>query len=713
MSEFVLEEDPNTDDEMSYSRTHPVIAGNLLNADQAGAIGVPVEGDDDDMFKTEDAESVQFMATKPWKGAIKEPSNKPRINPSAPDERLQLEWIYGYRGYDSRSNVMYNAAGRVVYPVAAVVVVYDPKSHSQEHFFGHNDDVICIAQHPLDKNIFASGQVATIIDRMGTPPHICVWDSSDMKQVWQLPNAHMRAVRTLGFSCDGKYLASVGDDDNYTVKIWDWQNKKVLATQKGDSNQIITLRWSNVDPKSFVTVGKNHIFAWSFNNGALTKTKARLGNYPWQTFNNLCFSEKGYACVGGRDGSLYVLVDGDCRFVMKNLHKSDLQAMERHPGGIVTGGGDGLVHFLDSKLQVVKSLKVGGKVRALYPEYERLLVGTHNGEIYQLGNWANSPDNVDEAPVVKGHFDGELWAMDPHPNNNNFATAGEDNSIFLFDLNAHTITKQTIISDKAGPALKVRKACSSTHCAPNQCARALAFSPDGREFIIGTNKGEVAVFRTEDMSVVARHDLNRFGKRQVTNQTENWIQTIKYSPTGNLVAVGTHGMVIVLLDPCSGYTPKGTLTAHNAAVLNMDFSSDGMALQSNCLAYELLFHSVDEKNPKTSKQNPSGASQYRDVKWATQTCLFGWPVQGVFDPTQDGSDVNSGDANRARTLYATGDDYGLVNLYRYPVVANTHEKRTGAAHASHVVTVRFTPDGQRLISTGGADKSVCQWRVAK
>lgn len=710
--EFVLEEDANTDDEVTFQRARPVKSGNLLNADHATAVGVSAaDGDEEDEWAKADSESVSFMATKPWKGAIKEPTNKPPINSAVPDPKLQLEWIYGYRGHDSRSNVAYNNAGHIVYPMAGVCVVYDSKSHSQEHFFGHNDDVICLAQHPLDKNIFATGQVATIVDRIGTPPHICIWDSTDLKQMWVLPNAHIRAVRTLGFSCDGKYLASVGDDDNFTIKVWDWKNKKVVATTKGDSNQIIALRWSNLDPKTFVTVGKNHIFYWTFD-GTLTKKKGKLGSYPWQTFNNLCFSEKGYACVGSRDGSLYVLVDGEAKKVIKNLHASELQTLERHPSGIVSGGADGKVQFLDSKLNVSKTIQFKGKIRAVYPDNEKLLVGTHNGKLFELHNWSNAGDNADNlAPIVEGHFDGELWAMSPHPNGLEFATAGEDNTIFFFDMDKHKATKRTIISSKGGPALKVRKACSLTHSAPNQCARALAFSPDGSEFIIGNNKGEVLVFKTEDLSLVASHDLNKYGKRQVDNQTENWIQTIKYSPSGQLVAVGTHGMVIVLLDPQEGYKPKASLTAHNSAVTNVDFSADGAALQSNCLAYELLFHSVDEKEPKNSKHNPSGATQLRDTKWESQNCLFGWPVQGVFDPTQDGSDVNSGDANADRTLYVTGDDYGLVNLYRYPVLANTHGKRTAAAHSSHVVTVRFSPDGKRVISTGGGDKSVCQWKL--
>ncbi len=44
----------------------------------------------------------QFMAVKPWIGAIKEPSSHPPVNPSPPDARYNLEYVYGYRCEDSR-----------------------------------------------------------------------------------------------------------------------------------------------------------------------------------------------------------------------------------------------------------------------------------------------------------------------------------------------------------------------------------------------------------------------------------------------------------------------------------------------------------------------------------------------------------------------------------------------------------------------------------
>jgi WD40 repeat protein len=46
---------------------------------------------------------------------------------------------------------------------------------------------------------------------------------------------------------------------------------------------------------------------------------------------------------------------------------------------------------------------------------------------------------------------------------------------------------------------------------------------------------------------------------------DNWISAVKFSPDGSTVAVGTHGITIVLCDVKDGYQGKHMLTTHNAA----------------------------------------------------------------------------------------------------------------------------------------------------
>ena len=104
----------------------------------------------------------EFMAVKPWLATIKEPTNfsSSRVTNKAPDANLSLEWVYGYSAQDQRNNLRYvlndsNGVTRMVYPAAAVGVVYNPRTHRQQFYHGHDDDITCLSMHPdVGKNFF-------------------------------------------------------------------------------------------------------------------------------------------------------------------------------------------------------------------------------------------------------------------------------------------------------------------------------------------------------------------------------------------------------------------------------------------------------------------------------------------------------------------------------------------------------------------------------
>lgn len=86
----------------------------------------------------------------------------------------------------------------------------------------------------------------------------------------------------------------------------------------------------------------------------------------------------------------------------------------------------------------------------------------------------------------------------------------------------------------------------------------------------------------------------------------------------------------------------------------------------------------------------------------------------------DGSDINSCDRSPSSRLLATADDFGKVKVFRYPCIQEGSQANTYIGHSSHVTSVRWinqfssrdkkAPTDDYLISTGGEDKCVFQWR---
>ncbi|KAJ1625894.1 hypothetical protein T492DRAFT_879346 [Pavlovales sp. CCMP2436] len=89
---------------------------------------------------------------------------------------------------------------------------------------------------------------------------------------------------------------------------------------------------------------------------------------------------------------------------------------------------------------------------------------------------------------------------------------------------------------------------------------------------------------------------------------------------------------------------------------------------STCGAYELLYFDASKKG--RGKQ---------DVSWASQSCVFGWPVMGIWPEGCDGTDINAvalshksyklpGDKEAWRRHLVSADDFGTVRLFHYPCV---------------------------------------------
>jgi hypothetical protein len=89
------------------------------------------------------------------------------------------------------------------------------------------------------------------------------------------------------------------------------------------------------------------------------------------------------------------------------------------------------------------------------------------------------------------------------------------------------------------------------------------------------------------------------------------------------------------------------------------------------------------------KQDPSGASNTTSVDWASNTAKYGWSVEGIFPSGTDGTHINGVDFSSDGNLIATGDDYGLVNVFRNPA-RNGCTPISLRGHSEHVVRAKFS-----------------------
>lgn len=187
------------------------------------------------------------------------------------------------------------------------------------------------------------------------------------------------------------------------------------------------------------------------------------------------------------------------------------------------------------------------------------------------------------------------------------------------------------------------------------------------------------------------------------------IEDLKFSPDGNYLVCGAHDQKLYLYS-VPDFKAIKTFGRSSASVLHIDWSLDSQAIRTNDASYEILYYSMPD-----GQQNTSGATSFRDEEWATQSCILGWAVQGLWQPGQDGTDINHAAKSHGpiddNQLVACGNDDGMIRVFRYPACVENAASKQLDGHSSHVTKVAFNQENTYLFSTGGNDTTVMQWKI--
>ncbi|CAG9464667.1 unnamed protein product [Pedinophyceae sp. YPF-701] len=686
-----------------------------------------------------------------------------------PGPGLELEHVHGYAGIDgTASNLFYNKAGHAVYYCAGVAVVHDKDENRQRFFLEHNDDIKCLAMHP-DRVLAATGQVTP---KYGAPC-VLVWDTTgappETRQRIDFPTEEgygYRQIVAVQFSPCGQRLVVVTGDDRHTVHVFEWASGALLFEGIGHNGappQVFGAVWNPfpresfldpalpatgtlskapaAGPDMFVTYGVKHLKIWIRGpDGKGRETyasqhgkfgKARVGDVL-----SACFLPRGLLATGTQSGAILLWDMGatntphsfGCCVRIEAAHSPGPKARSPFDGQLtlqgvrglvvrkgcselVSGGSDGQLivwDLLGGRLGLGRPMKgirlddVGDKmvpsVRSLdaHPVSGSLLVGTSACDVLEV------PGDGDEAPapLVDGHR-ADLHHVAFHPKRGHkYATACESGVVSFWDARRRQLLAKVNIGLPA-------------------CA--VDFSPNGLHLAIGCGEGSVRVLATSDLRKTlkaARHCIEA-------------IHEVRYSPDGAKLAVGSHDNFVDVYDVERGYARLARFAGHSSYVTHIDWSADSRVVMSNCGAYELLYFDAATGRQVKGSQ--------RDTRWASWTSVLGFPVMGVWrtgeDDTYDGTDINAlcrsvlappggrdaGESARVvpqpdtlagqGAVVVTASDDGMVRMLNYPCVVENAPAREYRGHSSHVTCARFSPNNGWVVTTGGHDRAVFQWRV--
>ncbi|XP_075873958.1 echinoderm microtubule-associated protein-like 1 isoform X3 [Nelusetta ayraudi] len=597
-----------------------------------------------------------------------------------PSNKLKLDWVYGYRGRDCRSNLYLLPTGETVYFIASVVVLFNVDERLQRHYTGHTDDIKCLAVHP-DKITIATGQASgTSSDGKLLAPHVRVWDSVSLNTLHVLGTGFFdRALVCLAFSKSngGNTLCAVDDSNDHVLSVWDWQREDRLAEVKCSNESVLGADFHPTDCSIIVTCGKSHLYFWNLEKGILAKKQGLFEKQEKPKFV-LCvtFAENGDAITGDSSGNILVWGKGTNRIshVIQGAHEGSIFALcMLRNGTLVSGGKDRRLLSWDGSYQQTQAVEVPelfGPIRTIAEgRGETVLIGTTKNFVLQ-----GSLDG-EFVPITQGHTD-EMWGLAVHPWKPHFLTCGYDRHVCLWDSSTHQLIWAKSMEDAAQSA---------------------GFHPSGAVVAVGTQTGRWLVLDTDSKDLVTMH----------TDGNEQ-LSVMSYGPDGNFLAIGSHDNYIYIYAVAENgrkYSRVGKCSGHSSFITHLDWSVDSQYLVSNSGDYEILYWI-----PSVCKQVVS-VETTRDIEWNTYTCPLGFQVFGLWPDGSDGTDINAVGRTNDKSLLVTGDDFGKVHLLTYPCSQFRAPSHIYGGHSSHVTNVSFLYDDSYLVSTGGKDMSVMQWRI--
>jgi len=659
-----------------------------------------------------------------------------------PAATLEMEHVHGYNGNDvqSRDNIFLDK-NLLCYYIAGTGVVYNTDTGRQQFFRKHNDDISCMSIDPNPgSDLIATGQVDPKDYTKKDLPKIWIWNRRTCEKVKLITDVHHGCVLKLGWSSNQPWLYSIGGDENHEFKIFDtemFHDPKAKAINGADAfcfvstlhkEEIFGLKVNPYPPTvpsamdEMVIYGKrklSHILIMEPRHGKkefyMKKKDVAFTLLPELKKNKkllerayLCVTwlPDGRYCVGAPSGFAY-LCERNTPLLRFQAHRDMVGALclGSVENQLLTSSWDGTIKQWQYDPQNVKMMEKDSRSNLVIPDSDfqfkpramcfdpksnSLFVGSKTNQIAKY-----SFDGPKFELIVDGH-DGQVWGLATHPSESIYVTGGYDNVLKLWDANSFKLidTYEFEIADDDDPE-------QVTHC---------AWSDDGRYVAVGTESSKIFLFLYENENLVLAHThvIQKKSNKAALEQ----VAYVRFSPDSGFIAVAhmdSQGYILGI----EGAAEKVSLNhwpgmSMPAAPTNLQWSADGTWVKFLTRDYEVCHFNLDYDSQKCHF-NPV-IPDPDEVLWAGDPLIAGWDVEGLYQPGWDGTDLNDASVSPDGKYIASGDDFGCVRLHNYPaIIPEANRKYLG--HSSFVVGIEFTREDHKLITCGGNDMAIFQWRL--
>jgi len=629
---------------------------------------------------------------RPWTRSICAPSNYIQsYSGPLPSSRLCLERIHGYGGSGVRNNLQSLMTGTsntttcLVYTAGRTLIRFDISNDHQDLYNIADGEIMCLSSIHKETSICA----------IGTSTSVIILDLTTMKPL-SLLDGHSNGVSCLDIDDSGKFIVSVSSGKRPEIVVQEWKSRSIIAISLTYGNTL-DIQFLKGTSTSIVECGTCFVRFWNIKGGSLQFEEIPLDSLKHHTESYTCicrFDDGDNILVGTSTGHIIEL-DSINKTVCKRLkaHTTAITNISpRSDDGFISSSND-RVKLYSSPMRCMisistETLDTTHSISSICWAGDSMLVGTTGNEVYQLSSSDGSNMIGDNKALISSHSSSPM-GLSVHPNGT-FATTGDDGFLRVWN---HFDSRDNISID-----LKM-------------ASRACAFSPNahGKMIAIGCGKPIKDNAKTINGRWIILNISDDGGSQIIAERRDSrsYINEIKWHSNGDRIAIGSGDKKLCVYQLTTQTNPAVidisllSIIDLTSVPINFDFSLDGKYLRTSTESNELLFH---EAGPGLLIKE---ASKLKDCQWETETCLFGWNVQGVWRENE--TDVQSLDCSVQDSSVVSGDSLGRLKMHQYPCTSSSSQFITYPAHLGPVANTRFLPGGY-VVSTGIVDNTIMIWR---
>ncbi|MEG4584030.1 AAA-like domain-containing protein, partial [Microcoleus sp. MOSTC5] len=574
---------------------------------------------------------------------------------------------YAFKQLDASAETTKHIRGRVIAVLQQAVSAVKERNHLE----GHSNSVNSVAFSPDGKTLASASSDHTIK----------LWNVQTQKPIATL-TGHSNSVWSVAFSPDGLTLASASSDN--TIKLWNVQTQKPIATHTGHSNEVYSVAFSP-DGLTLASASSDHtIKLWHLQSQKPIATLTGHSN----SVNSVAFSPDGLTLASASSDKTIKLwnVQTQKPIATHTGHSNEVYSIAFSPDGLTLASAsfDNTIKLWNLESQKPIAILTG-----------------HSNEVYSV---AFSPDGLtlasassdntiklwnleSQKPIatLTGHIN-EVLSVAFSPDGLTLASASRDNTIKLWYLESQKPI--ATLTGHSNPVLSV------------------AFSPDGLTLASASSDNTIKLWNLQTQKAIAT----------LTGHSDE-VYSVAFSPDGLTLASASSDHTIKLWS-LESQKPIATLTGHSNPVLSVAFSLDGLTLASTSFDKTIkLWNLQTQKAIATLTGHSDGVFSvaFSPDGLTLASASFDYTIKLWNLESQKPIATLTGHSDGVfrvafspdgKTLASASLDYTikLWNLESQKPIA------TLTGHSNSVLSVAFSPDGLTLASAS-SDYTIKLWHL--